>query len=160
MSRCGAKVSAEVLRFPVNQPKPIAFDRHELSLILNLYGRYVASGDWKDYAMDFGRERAVFSVFHRTAEQPLYRIVKDPALARKQGQYSVIAQGGLILKRGHELAQVLGRAGQEAEALRRVSRSASRDRTRAMAMKPNATKGVAVMRPLSTMRPPATDPKD
>lgn len=99
--------SAEVLRFPAHQPKPVSFDRQELSLILNLYGRYVAAGDWKDYAMDFGRERAVFSVFHRTAEQPLYRIVKDPALARKQGQYSVIAQGGLILKRGHELAQVL-----------------------------------------------------
>ena len=101
------EASAEVLRFPVNQPKSVAFDRQELSLILNLYGRHVASGDWKDYAMDFGRERAVFSVFHRTAEQPLYRIVKDPALARKQGQYSVIAQGGMILKRGHELAQVL-----------------------------------------------------
>jgi hypothetical protein len=99
--------SADVLRFPSTQRKSVAFDRQELSLILNLYGRYVASGDWKDYAMDFGRERAVFSVFHRAAEQPLYRIVKDPALARKQGQYCVVAQGGLILKRGHELAQVL-----------------------------------------------------
>lgn len=98
---------AEVVRFPSAQAKPVAFDRHELSQILNLYGRFVAMGEWKDYAMDFTRDKAVFSVFHRAAEQPLYRIVKDPALARKQGQYAVVAQGGLILKRGHELAQVL-----------------------------------------------------
>jgi Protein of unknown function (DUF2794) len=102
-----AESSAEVLRFPAHHAKPVAFDRHELSLILNLYGRFVAAGEWKDYAMDFSREKAVFSVFHRAAEQPLYRIVKDPALQRKQGQYAVVAQGGLILKRGHELAQVL-----------------------------------------------------
>jgi hypothetical protein len=99
--------SGEVLRFPGQHLKSVAFDRHELSQILNLYGRYVASGEWKDYAMDFTRDKAVFSVFHRAAEQPLYRIVKDPSLARKQGQYAVVAQGGLILKRGHELAQVL-----------------------------------------------------
>jgi Protein of unknown function (DUF2794) len=99
--------SADVLRFPGHATKTVAFDRHELSEILNLYGRFVAAGEWKDYAMDFTPDRATFSVFHRAAEQPLYRIVKDPALARKQGQYSVIAQGGLILKRGHELAQVL-----------------------------------------------------
>jgi hypothetical protein len=100
------EVTAEVLRFPA-APKPIAFDRQELSLILNLYGRFVAAGEWRDYAMDFGRERAEFSVFRRASEQPLYRIVKDPALARKQGQYSVVAQGGLIVKRGQDLAQVL-----------------------------------------------------
>jgi hypothetical protein len=99
--------SADVLRFPAQTPKNVAFDRQELSLILNLYGRFVASGDWKDYAMDFTRDKAIFSVFHRTAEQPLYKIIKDPALQRKQGQYCVVAQGGLILKRGHELAQVL-----------------------------------------------------
>jgi hypothetical protein len=99
--------SAEVLRFPNQSIKPVAFDRQELQQILNLYGRHVATGEWKDYAMDFARERATFSVFHRTAEQPLYRIVKDPSLARKQGMYSVIAQGGMILKRGHDLAQVL-----------------------------------------------------
>jgi hypothetical protein len=101
------EASAEVLRFPHPQQKTVAFDRSELSLILNLYGRHVATGEWKDYAMDFGRERAVFSVFHRSAEQPLFRIIKDPSLARKQGQYSVIAQSGMILKRGSELAQVL-----------------------------------------------------
>jgi Protein of unknown function (DUF2794) len=98
---------ADVVRFPAQHVKAVAFDRHELSQILNLYGRFVAAGEWKDYAMDFTREKAVFSVFHRAAEQPLYRIVKDPSLARKQGQYAVVAQGGLILKRGHELAQVL-----------------------------------------------------
>ena len=88
-------------------PAQIAFDRKELNLILNLYGMQVAEGDWRDYAMDFGREVATFSIFRRTSEVPLYRIVKNPALARKQGLYAVIAQGGLILKRGHDLAQVL-----------------------------------------------------
>ena len=68
---------------------------------------HVAEGDWRDYAMDFGREVATFSIFRRTSEVPLYRIVKNPALARKQGLYAVIAQGGLIVKRGHDLAQVL-----------------------------------------------------
>jgi hypothetical protein len=88
-------------------PQQIAFDRKELNLILNLYGRSVASGEWRDYAMDFGSELATFSIFRRSSEVPLYRIVKNPALARKQGVYAVIAQGGLILKRGHDLAQVL-----------------------------------------------------
>ncbi len=85
----------------------ITFDRHELSQILRIYGINVASGEWRDYAMDFGQELATFSVFRRTSESPLYRIVKNPALARKQGLYAVIAQGGLILKRGHDLGQVL-----------------------------------------------------
>jgi len=85
----------------------VAFDRKELSVILGVYGRKVAAGEWRDYALDFGRDKAVFSVFRRACEMPLYRIVKDPSLARKQGMYSVIAQGGLILKRGHDLAQVL-----------------------------------------------------
>jgi hypothetical protein len=99
---------AQVLRFPASPShKPVAFDRHELSQILNLYGRFVAEGEWRDYAMEFGRETATFSVFRRASEQPLYRIVKNPALARKQGMYAVVAQGGLILKRGADLAQVL-----------------------------------------------------
>jgi len=68
---------------------------------------HVAEGEWRDYAMDFGREVATFSIFRRASEVPLYRIVKNPALARRQGIYAVIAQGGLILKRGHDLAQVL-----------------------------------------------------
>ena len=83
------------------------FDRHELNIILDLYGMKVAAGEWRDYALDLGRDTATFSVFRRASEIPLYRIVKDPSLARKQGLYSVIAQGGLILKRGHDLAQVL-----------------------------------------------------
>lgn len=75
--------------------------------ILNLYGRKVAAGEWRDYAMDFGRERAVFSVFQRASECPLYAIEKTPRLARKQGVYSVVAASGLILKRGHDLSRVL-----------------------------------------------------
>ena len=90
-----------------NSPQRVSFDRKELQTILGFYGTKVAEGEWRDYAMDFGREKAVFSVFRRTSEVPLYRIVKDPALARKQGIYSVVAQGGLILKRGHDLAAVL-----------------------------------------------------
>ena len=85
----------------------VAFDRKELQTILGFYGTKVAEGEWRDYAMDFGPEKAVFSVFRRSSEVPLYRIVKDPSLARKQGMYSVVAQGGLIMKRGHDLATVL-----------------------------------------------------
>lgn len=103
----GTGAQSSLLRFPSPAKPVVSFDRKELSLILNLYGRYVAAGEWRDYAMDFSRETATFSIFRRASEQPLYRIVKDPALARKQGAYSVIAQGGLILKRGQELAQVL-----------------------------------------------------
>lgn len=88
-------------------PERVAFDRRELQTILGFYGTKVAEGEWRDYAMDFGRDKAVFSVFRRASEVPLYRIVKDPSLARKQGMYSVVAQTGLILKRGHELATVL-----------------------------------------------------
>ena len=91
-------------------PKPpdrVAFDRKELQTILGFYGTKVAEGELRDYAMDFGRDKAVFSVFRRSSEIPLYRIVKDPSLARKQGMYSVVAQTGLILKRGHDLGSVL-----------------------------------------------------
>lgn len=84
-----------------------AFDRRELSLILSLYGSKVAQGEWRDYAIDMGSDKAVFSVFRRTSEMPLYRIEKNPRNARKQGQYSVVAQGGETLRRGHDLAQVL-----------------------------------------------------
>ena len=89
-------------------PGPVFFDRRELDPILRVYGRMVAAGEWRDYAIDFARERAVFSIFRRAAEVPLYRIEKDPRLARKQGAYSVIAAGGLIMKRGHDLVRVLG----------------------------------------------------
>lgn len=83
------------------------FDRRELDDILAVYGRKVAAGEWRDYAIDMGREKAVFSVFRRSSECPLYRIEKNPKLARKQGAYSVIAAGGLVLKRGHDLRRVL-----------------------------------------------------
>ncbi|KQT82240.1 DUF2794 domain-containing protein [Aurantimonas sp. Leaf443] len=85
----------------------VSFDRRELSEILRVYGRMVAAGEWRDYAIDTLKERAVFSVFRRTSEMPLYRIEKDPRLARKQGAYSVVAAGGLIMKRGPDLSQVL-----------------------------------------------------
>jgi hypothetical protein len=85
----------------------VFFDRAELARILNLYGRMVALGEWRDYAMDGLGDVAVFSIFRRASEAPLYRIEKRPALARRQGQWAVINQSGHILKRGHELEQVL-----------------------------------------------------
>jgi Protein of unknown function (DUF2794) len=88
-------------------PPVVSFDRHELSTILNLYGRKVAAGEWRDYTIDFDKNRAVFSIFRRTSEVPLYRIEKDPRLARKQGAYSVVAAGGLVMKRGSDLARVI-----------------------------------------------------
>lgn len=86
---------------------PITFERRELDQILRIYGRMVAANEWRDYAIDHLSDRAVFSVFRRTSEVPLFQIVKDPKLARKQGAYSVVAASGQILKRGHELARVL-----------------------------------------------------
>jgi hypothetical protein len=88
-------------------PAITAFSRQELSLIMDVYGRKVARGEWRDYALDLLRDKAVFSVFRRTSEVPLYRIEKNPKLARKQGAYSVIAATGLILKRGQDLRRVL-----------------------------------------------------
>ncbi|MBN9242641.1 MAG: DUF2794 domain-containing protein [Mesorhizobium sp.] len=87
---------------------PVAFDRRELDMILRLYGRMVAANEWRDYAIDHLSDRAVFSVFRRAHDVPLYQIVKDPRLARRQGAFAVIAAGGRIMKRGHELARVLG----------------------------------------------------
>ena len=90
------------------EPEPrVAFDRAELSAILQVYGRMVAAGEWRDYAMAFLRQSAVFSVFRRAAETPLYRIEKHPALRARQGAYMVIAMDGRILRRGHDLEQVL-----------------------------------------------------
>lgn len=94
-------------------PKPsrfvaaVAFDRKELSTILNLYGRKVAEGEWRDYAMDFLRERALFSIYKRSSERPVYVIEKNPKLRNKQGQYMVLSQDGRVLKRGHELSTVI-----------------------------------------------------
>lgn len=88
-------------------PAQVVFNRTELATLLNLYGTKVAAGEWRDYAMDFNRDKAVFAVFRRSSELPLYRIEKNPKLARKQGAYAVVAAGGQILRRGHDLAQVL-----------------------------------------------------
>lgn len=88
-------------------PENVAFDRKELAVILGLYGRMVAAGEWRDYGMSFLKDVAVFSVFRRTAEQPLYRIEKRPQLRNKQGMYRVVAMDGQILKRGHDLKTVL-----------------------------------------------------
>lgn len=90
------------------KPEPIvAFQRAELNVILSRYGMMVARGEWRDYAIDMGRHSAVFSVFRHTSERPLYRVEKHPKLAKKQGAYIVRNDQGTILKRGHELAQVL-----------------------------------------------------
>ena len=87
---------------------PVSFDRRELDQLLRLYGRMVAANEWRDYAIDHLRDRAVFSVYRRAHDVPLFQIVKDPKLARKQGMFAVIAATGAVLKRGQELARVLG----------------------------------------------------
>jgi hypothetical protein len=102
--QAGTRPEPKVTSPPV---KRTAFDRTELHIILNLYGSKVAEGEWRDYALDFGSDTATFSIYRRASEMPLYRIVKEATLARRQGAYAVIAQGGLILRRGHDLAHVL-----------------------------------------------------
>jgi len=92
---------------PLAPATRVTFDRGELDRIFNLYGRMVAAGQWRDYAIDYLRERAVFSVFRRSSEFPIYRIEKNPRLSRRQGAYSVISATGLIVRRGHELGRVL-----------------------------------------------------
>jgi Protein of unknown function (DUF2794) len=89
-----------------NEP-PIRFERRELDQLLKLYGRMVAANEWRDYAIDHLSDRAVFSVYRRAHDLPLFQIIKDPRLARKQGMFSVVAASGAVLKRGHELARVL-----------------------------------------------------
>jgi hypothetical protein len=88
-------------------PERVAFDRSELGVILSLYGRMVAAGEWRDYGLSFLPDVAVFSVFRRTAEHPLYRIEKRPRLRLRQGMYAVIGMDGQVLKRGHDLRGVL-----------------------------------------------------
>lgn len=88
-------------------PLPVTFHRRELDAILRIYGRMVGEGEWRDYAIDHLKEKAVFSVFKRSGEMPLFRIEKNPKLAAKQGAYCVVNTDGRILKRGHELPQVL-----------------------------------------------------
>lgn len=95
--------------FGASQPLkgPVFFERKELELILRLYGRKVASGDWRDYAIDSSGDGVAFNVFRRSSEAPLYRIEKRPSLSRKQGAFAVFNQAGMVLKRGRELGPVL-----------------------------------------------------
>ena len=94
-------------QIPAAAPRVVFFERRELDRLLRLYGRMVAAGEWRDYGIAGLKDSAVFSVFRRTAEAPLYRIEKRPALAARQGAWAVLGQGGVTLKRGHELEQVL-----------------------------------------------------
>jgi len=88
-------------------PAQVSFNRQELMTILDLYGRMVAAGLWRDYALDMDRQQATFSAFRRTAERPDFRIVKRPDLARRQGAYALVGQNGSVLRRGHDLGSVL-----------------------------------------------------
>jgi len=101
------QATPQVIPFPSPTTPQVAFQRDELRTIFNLYGRRVAEGEWRDYALDFRRDKAVFSIYRRSSEMPLYRIEKDPKLARRQGAYAVVAASGQILKRGTELARVI-----------------------------------------------------
>jgi len=99
--------SGSVVPFPGRVPNQIGFERTELMRILDLYGRMVAAGEWRDYAMDFTRDFAAFAAFRRTAERPQARIEKRPALRGRQGMWTLFGEHGQVLKRGHELAGVL-----------------------------------------------------
>lgn len=96
-----------VVPFPRVAALQVGFERAELTRILDLYGRMVAAGHWRDYAMDLGKDAAVFSAFRRATERPEVRIEKRPALRSRQGQWALIGEAGVVLKRGHELAPVL-----------------------------------------------------
>lgn len=101
-------MSAIITPFPIaNRLNQVGFDRAELTQILNLYGRMVAAGKWRDYAIDLGRDAAVFSAFRRATERPEYRIEKRPELRMKQGMWVLVGEGGAVLKRGHDLCPVL-----------------------------------------------------
>lgn len=98
---------ARIVPFPAKPALQIGFDRIELMRILDLYGRMVAAGQWRDYAMDFGREAANFLAFRRASERPQARLEKRPALRHKQGMWTLFGEAGQVLKRGHDLAGVL-----------------------------------------------------
>ena len=95
------------IAFPGKAPQQVAFHRTELAPILTLYGRMVAAGEWRDYGISSLKDVAVFSIFRRTAENPLYRIEKRPKMRMRQGQYAVVGMDGQVLKRGNDLRQVL-----------------------------------------------------
>ena len=99
--------SASVIAFPGGRSAQVGFDRRELQRILDLYGRMVAAGQWRDYALDFDRDAAHFAAFRRSSERPQVRIEKRPALRNKQGMWTLYGETGQVLKRGHELAGVL-----------------------------------------------------
>jgi Protein of unknown function (DUF2794). len=99
--------SASIVAFPGRAPLQVGFDRLELQRILDLYGRMVAAGLWRDYAMNFDKDCAIFSAFRRAAERPQARLEKRPALRARQGMWTLFGEAGQILKRGHELAGVL-----------------------------------------------------
>jgi len=101
--------NAEIAQFPTGRriSRPVVFDRREITAILDIYGRMVAAGIWRDYAIDGGSEEAVFAVFRRASEAPLYRIVKRPKLARRQGLYAVIGLDGRVLRRTDRLQTAL-----------------------------------------------------
>lgn len=115
LRKAPTKTSADVHSFPstatIQRQRPaekqITFNRGELDAILRVYGFKVASGEWRDYAIDHLKDKAVFSIFRRASEMPMFYVEKDPALARKQGMYKIVAASGHIMKRGHELKQVL-----------------------------------------------------
>ncbi|MAK61264.1 MAG: hypothetical protein CMK09_09825 [Ponticaulis sp.] len=86
---------------------PVHFERLEMDAIMNVYGRMVAAGEWRDYALNMHKDRAIFSIFKRATEMPIYRIEKQPALARKQGAWSILSAEGVILKRGQDLKTLL-----------------------------------------------------
>jgi hypothetical protein len=96
-----------VIPFAPHPPDVVSFDRRELQTILSVYGRMVALGEWRDYAIAALRDMAVFSIFRRTAEHPLYRVEKRPRLRNRQGLYAVVAMDGHVLRRGHDLNAVL-----------------------------------------------------
>lgn len=100
-------MSATVTPFPQRAPSQIGFDRVELNRILDLYGRMVAAGHWKDYAIDLGRDAAVFAAFRRATERPEFKVEKRPALRNRQGMWALFNESGAVLKRGHELGPVL-----------------------------------------------------
>lgn len=103
----GHSGGGSIVPFPGRVANQVGFEREELSRILDLYGRMVAAGQWRDYAMDFTRDFAAFAAFRRAAERPQARIEKRPALRGRQGMWTLFGEHGQILKRGHELAGVL-----------------------------------------------------
>ena len=97
----------DVYPFPGGSSPQIGFTRAELSRIIDLYGRMVAAGFWKDYALEFGKDHAAFWAFRRSAERPEFKIEKRPSLRNKQGMWALVSEGGMVLRRGHELGPIL-----------------------------------------------------